>query len=56
MRKTRHNRRAIPLLALQIQIYNSFPSTAHKAAVATLRASLADKLYRASQPKTRERL
>jgi hypothetical protein len=55
--KTRtKNRRTIPLLALQVAIFNAFPSPAHKAAVANLRASLADKLYRASQPKTKERL
>jgi hypothetical protein len=56
MRKTKHNRRPIPLLALQMAIFSAYPTPAHKSAVANLRASLADKLYRASQPKTKERL
>jgi hypothetical protein len=48
-------KRTIPLLALQISLFNAFPSKRHKDALASLRANLAEAAYRASQPKTRER-
>lgn len=46
----------IPLLALQMAVFSSYPTKRHKDALASLRASLADAAFRASTPKVRQRL
>jgi hypothetical protein len=53
----KHNKKRntpIPLLALQMAIFNTYPTKAHKAALAALRARIAEDIYHASIPR-RER-
>jgi hypothetical protein len=57
MRRSKRNRKRnspIPLLALQIAIFNAHPSRGHKDALASLRARIADAAHGVSYP-VRER-
>jgi hypothetical protein len=55
--KTKNKRKhtPIPLLALQMAVFNTYPSKQHKDALAIQRARIADRVYGASFP-TRERI
>ena len=50
--KKRNSR--IPLLALQMAVFNAFPTRRHKQALASLRARIADSVHGCSYP-VRER-
>lgn len=54
-RVNKRKRTPIPLLGLQMAIFNSVPTREHKDALAKLRSDIADKVYGASF-KTHERL
>lgn len=54
-RGNQRKRTPIPLLALQMSVFNTYPTKEHKDALSMLRAHFADRVY-ANSFKVRERL